>query len=157
MMRRYSYLHNLRSDDSCASGKDLPSCPVGGYRGLGTKRNVQPRLASGMFPRFVVLFLCFSMTLVAQAQMTPQKKAHRDLPASQVGQTGSPYHAVPMVPRSAQKTSAFVGPSSVPGPAGAQLLYYGGPVISNGKVIAMNSFADPGTRKHTWALRLLPN
>jgi hypothetical protein len=32
----------------------------------------------------------------------------------------------------------------------------GGPVISNGKVIAMNSFADPGTRQSTWALQLQP-
>jgi hypothetical protein len=32
----------------------------------------------------------------------------------------------------------------------------GGPVTSGGKVIAMNSFADPGTRKHTWALQLAP-
>ncbi|MGZ3721393.1 MAG: hypothetical protein ACXVA9_00600 [Bdellovibrionales bacterium] len=31
----------------------------------------------------------------------------------------------------------------------------GGPVTSGGKVIAMNSFADPGTRKHTWALQLV--
>lgn len=30
----------------------------------------------------------------------------------------------------------------------------GGPVTANGKVIAMNSFADPGTFKHTWALQL---
>lgn len=30
----------------------------------------------------------------------------------------------------------------------------GGPVTSRGKVIAMNSFADPGTFKHTWALQL---
>jgi hypothetical protein len=30
----------------------------------------------------------------------------------------------------------------------------GGPVTSNGKVIAMNSFADPETRQHTWALQL---
>jgi len=30
----------------------------------------------------------------------------------------------------------------------------GGPVTSNGKVIAMNSFADPGTFKHTWALHI---
>jgi hypothetical protein len=31
----------------------------------------------------------------------------------------------------------------------------GGPVTSNGKVIAMNSFADPSTRKSTWALQIL--
>jgi hypothetical protein len=31
----------------------------------------------------------------------------------------------------------------------------GGPVTADGKVIAMNSFADPRTRKSTWALRLL--
>jgi hypothetical protein len=30
----------------------------------------------------------------------------------------------------------------------------GGPVTSNGKVIAMNSFADPATFKHTWGLQL---
>jgi hypothetical protein len=30
----------------------------------------------------------------------------------------------------------------------------GGPVTSHGKVIAMNSFADPATFKHTWALKL---
>lgn len=32
----------------------------------------------------------------------------------------------------------------------------GGPVVSGGKVIAMNSFADPQTRKSTWALELQP-
>ena len=32
----------------------------------------------------------------------------------------------------------------------------GGPVVSNGRVIAMNSFADPGTRASTWALRIKP-
>jgi hypothetical protein len=32
----------------------------------------------------------------------------------------------------------------------------GGPVVSGGRVIAMNSFADPGTRKSTWALELEP-
>ena len=30
----------------------------------------------------------------------------------------------------------------------------GGPVVANGKVIAMNSFADPWSFKHTWALQL---
>lgn len=32
----------------------------------------------------------------------------------------------------------------------------GGPVVSNGHVIAMNSFADPATRKSSWALELRP-
>lgn len=31
----------------------------------------------------------------------------------------------------------------------------GGPVVSGGKVIAMNSFADPVSRRRTWALELL--
>ncbi len=30
----------------------------------------------------------------------------------------------------------------------------GGPVLANGKVIAMNSFADPRTFRQTWAMRL---
>jgi hypothetical protein len=30
----------------------------------------------------------------------------------------------------------------------------GGPVLAGGKVVAMNSFADPTTREHTWALTL---
>ena len=30
----------------------------------------------------------------------------------------------------------------------------GGPVLVAGRVIGMNSFADPRTRKHTWALRI---
>jgi hypothetical protein len=33
----------------------------------------------------------------------------------------------------------------------------GGPVTSNGQVIGMNSFADPGTRQHTWALQIRTN
>ncbi len=32
----------------------------------------------------------------------------------------------------------------------------GGPVMVRGRVIAMNSFADPGTFKQTWALQLRP-
>ncbi len=32
----------------------------------------------------------------------------------------------------------------------------GGPVVSGGKVVAMNSFADPQTFKRTWALELQP-
>lgn len=32
----------------------------------------------------------------------------------------------------------------------------GGPVVANGHVIAMNSFADPATRKSSWALELRP-
>jgi hypothetical protein len=30
----------------------------------------------------------------------------------------------------------------------------GGPVTANGRVVGMNSFADPGTREHTWILDL---
>lgn len=33
----------------------------------------------------------------------------------------------------------------------------GGPVTSNGQVIGMNSFADPETRQHTWALQIKIN
>jgi hypothetical protein len=32
----------------------------------------------------------------------------------------------------------------------------GGPVIQQGRVVAMNSFADPGTFQQTWALQLQP-
>jgi hypothetical protein len=32
----------------------------------------------------------------------------------------------------------------------------GGPVVIDGKVVAMNSFADPSTRKSTWALQVKP-
>lgn len=32
--------------------------------------------------------------------------------------------------------------------------FSGGPVLSNGRVVAMNSFAEPGTRLRTWALNL---
>lgn len=32
----------------------------------------------------------------------------------------------------------------------------GGPVVSEGRVIAMNSFADPATRLSTWALQIKP-
>lgn len=31
----------------------------------------------------------------------------------------------------------------------------GGPVVARGKVVAMNSFADPNSRRRTWALELL--
>src|SRR5579864_999907 len=82
------------------------------------------------------MFLGLSLTVLAQA---PKAAAgHGDGSAAQTGQSGNSFvHVVPMVPRTGQTPSHMMGPVTVGGPPGAQLSYYGGPVISNVQVVVV--------------------
>jgi len=103
--------------------------------GLEISMNTQSHFATSKSALLASLLLCCSLPMLAQAPKTARRDANPEVSA-QIGQTG-PIHIVPMVPRSGEKPSAAVGPVTMPGPQGAQLLYYGGQVVSNIQIVVV--------------------